>query len=266
MTDESAEPAAEEPRWKPLPAMERRVVGVLMEKAKTTPNGYPMSLNAVTTGCNQKSNRDPTMQIEPDDVEESLERLREMGAVGLIQGVGRVSKYRHYMYDWLAVDKVEIAVMAELMLRGPQTVGELRGRASRMEPIAGVSELQPVLQSLKEKGLVLPLTPDGRGHVVTHALYSEREMERLKQQYAGGATTAAPIPDGAPRHNTPAPPPAEAATSAPGVAQEVVDAMASQIDELRSQVTQLKSDLDDLTATCRQTDDELQRLKGDLGV
>ncbi len=145
-------------------------------------------------------------------------------------------------------------------------MGELRGRASRMEPIAGVSELQPVLQSLKEKGLVLPLTPDGRGHVVTHALYSEREMERLKQRYAGGGTTAAPIADGAPRHNTPTPPAAEAAASAPSVAQEVVDAIAGQLDELRSQVTQLKSDLDDLTATCRQTDDELQRLKGDLGV
>ena len=262
MTDESASPGPDEPepRWKPLPAMERRVVGVLMEKAKTTPNGYPMSLNAVTSGCNQKSNRAPTMQLEPDDVEESLERLREMGAVGLIQGVGRVSKYRHYMYDWLGVDKVEIAVMAELMLRGPQTVGELRGRASRMEPIAGVSELQPVLQSLKAKGLVLPLTPEGRGHVVTHALFSDREMERVRQQYSGaGVAAAAPAVDTPPRHEPSAPP-------AAGVGREVIEVMASQIEDLRLQVTQLKSDMDDLGVTCRQTDDELQRLKGELGV
>ena len=263
MTDESALPGPEEsqPRWKPLPAMERRVVGVLMEKAKTTPNGYPLSLNAVTTGCNQKSNRDPTMQLEPEDVEESLERLREMGAVGLIQGVGRVYKYRHYMYDWLGVDKVEIAVMAELILRGPQTVGELRGRASRMEKIGGLSELQPVLQSLKAKGLVLPLTPEGRGHVVAHALYSDGELERVKHQYAAGAVTAAaPAVDGSSR------PPVEAAEPAAGVAPEVIDAMARQVEDLGLQVAQLKSDMDDLSVTCRQTDDELQRLKGELGV
>ena len=269
MTDESALPGPDgsQPRWGPLAAMERRVVGVLMEKGKTTPNGYPMSLNAVTTGCNQKSNRAPTMQLEPEDVEESLERLREMGAVGLIQGSGRVSKYRHYMYDWLGVDKVEIAVMAELMLRGPQTVGELRGRASRMEPIAGLSELQPVLQSLKAKGLVLPLTPEGRGHVITHALYSDRELERIKQQYSvGGGTAAAPAIDGPSPHDTPARPPVEAAAPAAGVGQEAIDAVARQIEDLRLQVAQLKSDMDDLSVTCRQTDDELQRLKGELGV
>ena len=263
MTDESALPGPDnsQPRWRPLPAMDRRVVGVLMEKAKTTPNGYPMSLNGVTTGCNQKSNRAPTMQLEPEDVEEALERLREMGAVGLIQGVGRVSKYRHYMYDWLGVDKVEIAVMAELMLRGPQTVGELRSRASRMEQIGGLSELQPVLQSLKAKGLVLPLNPEGRGHVITHALYSDRELERVKQQYS-----VAPAVDGPPRHDAPARPPVDAAEPAAGLAPEVIEAMARQIEDLRQQVSQLKSDMDDISVTCRQTDDELQRLKNELGV
>ena len=263
MTEESALPGPDnsQPRWSPLPAMDRRVVGVLMEKAKTTPNGYPMSLNGVTTGCNQKSNRAPTMQLEPEDVEEALERLREMGAVGLIQGVGRVSKYRHYMYDWLGVDKVEIAVMAELMLRGPQTVGELRSRASRMEQIGGLSELQPVLQSLKAKGLVLPLTPEGRGHVITHALYSDRELERVKQQYS-----VAPAVDGPPRHDAPARPPVDAAEPAAGLAPEVIEAMARQIEDLRQQVSQLKSDMDDISVTCRQTDDELQRLKNELGV
>ena len=269
MTDESALPGPDnsQPRWRPLPAMDRRVVGVLMEKAKTTPNGYPMSLNGVTTGCNQKSNRAPTMQLEPEDVEEALERLREMGAVGLIQGVGRVSKYRHYMYDWLGVDKVEIAVMAELMLRGPQTVGELRGRASRMEQIAGISELQPILQSLKAKGLVLPLNPEGRGHVITHALYPDRELERVKQQYSvAEVSAAAPALDGPPRHDAPARPPVEAAEPEAGVGPEVIDAVARQIEDLRLQVAQLKSDMDDLSVTCRQTDDELQRLKDELGV
>ena len=99
------------PRWQPINAIDRRVLGVLVEKAKTVPSAYPMSINAIATGANQKNNRFPVMQLEPDQVEESLERLRGLGAVGLIQGYGRVAKYRHYLYEWLGVDKVELAVM-----------------------------------------------------------------------------------------------------------------------------------------------------------
>jgi hypothetical protein len=179
------EPQATPPprRWRPLGVIDRRVAGVLAEKAKTTPDIYPMSLNAICTGCNQKSNRSPLVQFEPDEVEESLDRLRELGAVGLVEGYGRVQKYRHYLYEWLGVDKVELAVMTELLLRGDQTVGELRGRASRMEPIADLAALQRVLESLKSKGLVIPLTPEGRGHVVSHAIYLPREMEVLRAKY-----------------------------------------------------------------------------------
>ena len=117
----------QKPQWQPLASVDRRVAGVLAEKAKTTPDIYPLSLNAVCTGCNQKSNRSPVMQLEPDAVEESLDRLREMGAVGIVQGYGRVSKYRHYLYDWLGVDKLEMAVITELLLRGDQTVGAVEG-------------------------------------------------------------------------------------------------------------------------------------------
>src|SRR6185437_6766432 len=96
-----------QPRWQPLAAIDRRVLGVLAEKAKTTPDAYPMSINGICTGANQKNNRYPLTQLEPDDVEESLDRLRALGAVAVIQGSGRVSKYRHFLYDWLGVDKVE---------------------------------------------------------------------------------------------------------------------------------------------------------------
>ena len=182
MDQPPVEPQATPPqrRWQPLGAIDRRVIGVLAEKAKTTPDIYPMSLNAISAGCNQKSNRAPLMQLEPADVEESLDRLRGLGAVGLVEGYGRVQKYRHYLYEWLGVDKVELAVMTELLLRGDQTVGELRGRAARMEPIADLAALQPVLDSLKSKGLVVALTPEGRGHVVSHALYQPRELETLR--------------------------------------------------------------------------------------
>ncbi len=183
-------PQALPPRWQPLGAHERRVLGVLAEKAKTTPDAYPMTLNAICVGCNQKSNRHPLMQLEADDVEAALQRLRELGAVAEIIGGGRAAKYRHFFYEWLGVDKVESAVMIELLLRGAQTEGELRGRAARMEPIADLTALRPVLQSLRAKGLVVSLTGEGRGHIVTHALYEPREMERLRAEHAGGSAPA----------------------------------------------------------------------------
>lgn len=259
MTDDSSSPQQEVPqaRWQPLSAADRRVAGVLVEKAKTTPNAYPMSLSAICTACNQKSNRWPVMTLEPDDAEESLERLRKLGAVGLIEGYGRVQKYRHYLYDWLGVDKVEIAVMAELLLRGAQTVGELRGRAARMEPIRDLGELEPVLDSLKSKGLVIPLTPEGRGHVVTHALYPADELARVKSQFrvSGPGMAASPgDPVG-----SPAPAPAEGLR--PGLAEPVP----RELQELRSQVAELRSGLEDLAAVVERFEEELRRLRDELG-
>src|SRR2546423_3663444 len=134
-------PVAEK-MWVPLTARERRVVGVLVEKQKTTPEYYPMTLAAIVTACNQKSNRDPVTNYDQDDVEEALHSLRKKGAVILVEGVGRVARWKHTLYEWLKVSKVELAVLAELLLRGPQTEGDLRARASRMEPLADLPALQ----------------------------------------------------------------------------------------------------------------------------
>ncbi|MHC4400891.1 MAG: DUF480 domain-containing protein [Planctomycetota bacterium] len=268
MTDDSAsqDPQSPEPGWQPLPAIDRRVAGVLVEKAKTTPSAYPLSLNAICTACNQKSNRSPEMNLEPDDVEESLDRLRKLGAVGLVEGYGRVSKYRHYLYGWLGVDKVEIAVMAELMLRGPQTVGELRGRAARMEPIRDLAALQPVLASLKSKGLVIPLTLEGRGHVVAHAMYPPSDLQRIQATYRG----AGPELAGASGHTAPSPTAAAAPVrpEVPSIANvdpELLKAFRREMDDLRSQVAQLRSDLEDLAAQAQRTDHEVDRLRNELG-
>jgi len=254
------------PRWRELSSIDRRVLGVLVEKAKTTPDAYPMSLNAITTGCNQKSNRDPLMHLEPDDVEESLDRLREWGAVGLVQGVGRVSKYRHYAYQWFGVDKVELAVMAELLLRGAQTEGELRGRAARMEPIGSLSELRPVLGSLKAKGLVLPLTPEGRGHAVTHAVYLPPELEKLRAQYRS-APAAAPAAEFTPPSRPVVTVPASPATGPPPspVNTAEVDSLRAELAELRGQVTQLREQVEELAADQRKADEELRTLREALG-
>ena len=118
-------------------------MGVLVEKAKTTPEYYPMTVAAIVAACNQKSNRDPVTNYDQDDVEETLQGLRKKGAVILIEGSGRVAKWKHTLYDWLKVTKVELAVLAELLLRGPQTEGELRARASRMEPLEDCQRSRP---------------------------------------------------------------------------------------------------------------------------
>ena len=263
-------PAETPPRWQPIGPIDRRVVGVLAEKAKTTPAGYPMSLSAIRTACNQKSNRAPMMDLEPEQVEESLDRLRELGAVGMIEGHGRVAKYRHYLYEWLAVDKVELAVMAELLLRGAQTEGELRGRAARMEPIRDLAELRPVLAALKSKGLVIPLTPEGRGHVVAHALFQARELESLKAQYGQGTAAGLAVPgDDADRVPSPTAPPPQGPTPQPApapVEAEIVETLRHDLDELRAQLAELRSDVQEIVTRQQRTDDELRDLRDSLGA
>ena len=287
------QPAAK--KWLPLPAVERRLIGVLIEKAKTTPDAYPMTLNGLCAGCNQKSNRHPMMQLEPDDLEAPLDRLRALGAVGIVQGSGRVTKYRHYLYEWLGVDKVEMAVMTELLLRGAQTEGELRGRASRMEPIADLTALRLVLESLKAKQLVISLTPAGRGHVVTHALHEPRELERLRAEHANGAANesrSASPPERAAEaqpareSHVPATERSPSAAAPPRIAEteresgaaavairqpsnsvgpgDVVE-LKRQFDELRQQVRQLQTEFEELAETFHRSQSELEQLKASLG-
>lgn len=242
----SSESAQEAPKWRPLSPRQRRVLGVLVEKAKTTPDAYPMSVNAIVAGCNQKSNRSPIMNLSPEDVEEVLEELRQMGVVAEVQGGGRVPRYRHYMYDWLGVDKFELAVMTELLLRGEQTVGELRGRASRMEPIADMQALRPILQSLEAKRLLLPLTPEGRGQIVSHHLYKDRELPELKQRYAGysseGEATASHREEQAGSRSAPAAPPAPRG----GVTTDMFNELQLEVAELRAEISRLRQRVADL--------------------
>lgn len=180
-SEEQSQPAP----WKPLNRVQRRIVGVLVEKAKTTPDGYPMTLNSLTTGCNQKSNRKPQMNLEPEDVEDELDNLRMMGVVTEVHGSGRVAKFKHNTYEWFDVSAAELAVLTELLLRGEQTAGDLRARSARMDKsITDISALRPIMQSLTEKGLLIPLTPDGRGQIVSHAVFTEQEMERIKEKYS----------------------------------------------------------------------------------
>src|SRR5687768_8855049 len=116
---------------------EARALGVLIEKATTTPEQYPLSLNALTNGANQKNNRDPVLSLSEDEIFEAVESLRDKQlAVRVDQAGSRVHKYKHTASETLRCSAGQLAVLAELLLRGPQTLGELRGRASRMHPLA----------------------------------------------------------------------------------------------------------------------------------
>src|SRR5437868_898428 len=163
--------------WPVLDVQERRVLGVLVEKAKTTPDIYPLSVNALVTGCNQKSNRDPVLDLADLEVEDVLASLQKKGLAIKITG-GRVIRWRHALYEAWRVDKVELAVLAELLLRGPQTEGELRSRASRMEPLDDLDALRQALKPLVERKLVLYLTAeDRRGAALTHGFHDPVELD-----------------------------------------------------------------------------------------
>lgn len=257
---QSASNEGEPRKWQPLSPRQRRVAGVLIEKAKTVPDSYPMTVNGLVTGCNQKSNRDPHMELSEDDIERVLEELRAMHAVVEIQGSGRAVKYKHNLYDWFGVEKVEIAVLAELLLRGPQTLGDLRARVSRMEPIADQGTLQNLLKQLQAKQLILELTPPGRGQIVTHNLYKERELPELRARYAnarvaGGDSDDGEVPTTATRSVSvsqggssggstgPAAIPSPAPAARPGVTLDMFAELRLEVAELRSEVSRLRAEL-----------------------
>jgi uncharacterized protein YceH (UPF0502 family) len=130
--------------------IEVRVLGCLIEKELTTPEYYPLSLNALTNACNQKSNRDPVVALQETDVVKALDSLRFKRFARVAGDAGRVSKYRHSLAESLRLDPPSLAVIAELLLRGPQTVGELRTRGERMAPFTDLAAVEVVLQELMD--------------------------------------------------------------------------------------------------------------------
>jgi uncharacterized protein YceH (UPF0502 family) len=200
-----------------LHPVEVRILGALMEKEVTTPEYYPLSLNALVNACNQKSNRDPMVQYDEDTVEQGLSQLREKGLLLTITGAGsRVLKYGHRIAERLNLGRRESAILCELMIRGPQTLGELRSRSDRMHHFDDVTEVEAVIERNPELITKLPRRPGEKEARYAHllsgppvieaesppeplvparqdrigALESEvaqlrAEMEDLKRQFAG---------------------------------------------------------------------------------
>jgi uncharacterized protein YceH (UPF0502 family) len=228
-TPEQESPSTSRPQaWPVLTVNERRILGVLIEKAKTTPDVYPLSVNALVTGSNQKSNRDPLLNLSDDDVEEALASAQQKGLAIKITG-SRVVRWRHNLYEAWHVDKIDLAILAELLLRGPQTEGELRGRASRMEPIDDIDALRAELRPLAERRLIVYLSPEGkRGTVLTHGFHDAHELDRLRSRHSAGATSSEE------RHSTPA--------SDSGIA----GALEARMDETQADLAALRSTVSEL--------------------
>jgi uncharacterized protein len=231
--------------WSPLDARERRVLGVLVEKAKTTPDAYPLSVNALVTGSNQKSNRDPILNLTELQVEEALARCQKAGLAIKITG-GRVVRWKHNLYDAWHVNKVELAVLGELLLRGPQTEGELRSRATRMEPIDDLDALRDVLRPLVERKMIVYLTPEERrGTVLTHGFHDPHELERLRTRVAAEPIAESPQP------------------IAPSAIAAISD---ERFSELASNLRAAREEIAGLKQTVAELQEELRDLKQSLGV
>jgi uncharacterized protein len=163
-----------------LSDVEARVLGCLVEKEITTPEYYPLSLNALVHACNQKSNRDPLMNLEEDTVRQALRTLSEQALTRSASGDSRVAKYEHRLADTFNFTRPETAILCELLLRGPQTPGELRSRAERMHPFEDLSVVQSTLKHLMERNpplvKLLPRQPGNKEARYAHLLSGDVEV------------------------------------------------------------------------------------------
>jgi uncharacterized protein YceH (UPF0502 family) len=214
-------------------AVEIRVLGCLVEKQRTTPDQYPLSLNALRLACNQSTNRDPVVDYDEATVVEALRRLALRGWTRLASGAGsRARKYRHLLGDAFGLDEAEISLLAVLMLRGPQTPGELKQRGHRLRDFSDLAAVQATLDRLVE-----------RGHVARHPRQPGQKEDRY-EQLLGGGSVQAPKGGGA----EPASAEHEAgAQPAPEIepAEDRLSRLEREMAELRSELASLRSELGD---------------------
>jgi uncharacterized protein YceH (UPF0502 family) len=197
--------------------VEIRVLGCLIEKQRTTPDAYPLSLNSLRLACNQSTNRDPVVQYDDPTIRHALDSLSRRGWVRLASGPGsRAVKFRHLFDEALALDNREISLLAVLMLRGPQTVSELKQRTERLCRFEGTADVDAVLAALAERELV-ERSPRRPG----------QKEDRFVQLLGGEAESA--------------PPPV-----APAAGNDRLSELEAAVDELRDEVAALRAEVRDL--------------------
>ena len=183
-----------------LSAEQIRVLGCLLEKQRTTPDTYPLSLNSLRLACNQSTNRDPVVDYDEATIRAALERLQRRGLTRLASGAGsRAAKYRHLLAEALPMDRGEEAVMCVLMLRGAQTPGELKQRGERMHPFSSLEEVHDTLERLIGRGLAARLArrPGQKEERYSQLLGGAAEGEEAEQTAPGGTAHESPGGDDA---------------------------------------------------------------------
>jgi uncharacterized protein YceH (UPF0502 family) len=219
-----------------LTAEERRVLGCLVEKERTTPQAYPLTLNSLRLACNQTTARDPIVRYEDRDVEAALASLRAAGLIRIVHSPhNRATKYRHVLGDELEIGDEAVALLAVLMLRGPQTVGELHARTERLHRFDGLADVQTQLEALAARDPALTVRLERR----------PGQKDARWDHLLGGPVAAAAPPDDpatAAEAAPPAPPPPPAPSPSDGLADEV-RALRRDVEELRATVAELREAL-----------------------
>jgi uncharacterized protein YceH (UPF0502 family) len=215
-----------------LTAEELRVLGCLIEKQRTVPDTYPMSLNGLRGACNQTTNREPIVSYDEPTIEAALDRLRERHLVrrGVTAG-SRVIKYWQLFDEELGLDNAEVAVLCILTLRGPQTVGELKGRTERLHPYSSLDEVGATLERLA-----------GRDEPLVQRLAREPGRKEPRYTHLLGRSEASGLPVGEGRPATQAEGQATAASAAPGLA----DTDLADVEGLRRELTALRAEVENL--------------------
>lgn len=184
------------PSQTPLTAVEARILGTLMEKARTVPDSYPLTLNALLTGCNQKTSRDPVMALDDASLASALEHLQSLDLVHQSSG-GRTGRYTHNFQRGIGVYEQAAVLLGMLMLRGPQTAGELRLNTERWYPFADISSVEGFLEELQDRSVdkggplvvKLPRAPGAREQRWAHLLCGPVDLAAFEH-----AAVAAPVP------------------------------------------------------------------------
>lgn len=216
-----------------LSAAQGRVLGALVEKENTTPEYYPLTVNALINACNQRSNREPVMDLDEDEVRQALHRLEDHGLAGRARGSeGRVTKYEHTLGEAFNFSRAETALICVLLLRGPQTPGELRSRTERMHRFDEISEVLAGLQKLMDRQpalvAILPRQPGTKESRYMHLLSG------LGDSLRAGAVDAF-VPREAGNY------------AAPNAAQEArIAQLETSVTELRQEMATLRQKIDDL--------------------
>jgi uncharacterized protein len=218
-----------------LTAPEQRVLGCLIEKRRTTPDTYPLSINALRLACNQSTNRDPVLDYDEHTVRDAAQRLSHRGLARLASGAGsRAIKYRHLAEEALGLGQEELAVLCVLLLRGPQTPGELKARTERLAHIESLAEVERLLETLSDRGFVsrLPRRPGLKEDRFVHLLRADEDESELD-----AATLAVSLPG--------APPPEAlaAALEAEEDDDDVDDGLADRVTRLEREVAELRAEL-----------------------